>query len=162
MFGEFCFWKNLKQTTVHFYPTQMFKTQGVFFRKSSKRLKRDQLCFQTPLEANRLPKKCWSNAQIRFQVGITYEVPDKRAHFQHEDALNVWSNHLRETAILIFQACFSVLLMGAMCFGAPSTDGGNEVLSREKRTLGLVRLVWWLIYIYKFPCFLPFALIWPL
>ena len=159
---NFVFEKTWNKRQCIFTQHKCSKLKGFFFRKSSKRLKRDQLCFQTPLEANRLPKKCWSNAQIRFQVGITYEVPDKRAHFQHEDALNVWSNHLRETAILIFQACFSVLLMGAMCFGAPSTDGGNEILSREKRTLGLVRLVWWLIYIYKFPCFLPFALIWPL
>merc|ERR1711884_889598 len=45
---------------------------------------------------------------------------------------------VRITAMNLVKACFSVLLMGAMCFGAPSTDGGNEILSREKRTLGLV------------------------
>merc|ERR1711863_94639 len=45
---------------------------------------------------------------------------------------------VRNTAMNLVKACFSVLLMGAVCFGAPSTDGGNEILSREKRTLGLV------------------------
>merc|ERR1712177_148490 len=45
---------------------------------------------------------------------------------------------VRITTMNLVKACFSVLLMGAMCFGAPSTDGGNEILSREKRTLGLV------------------------